>query len=534
MKKKIARIICSALCLALFAGVFAACGCKSTPVNPDNTDPPEPTDEPEVLSGYETAALIEIPTTPNAAKLDGLGVEWDPHFFRSTVSSNKKFATDENWNIVSERTKYLGIDKARVWCMPSWYEKRNDNKDPKVIDWESKALNFDSNDFKALRKELDLLQEAGVEVTLTLWGCEASYWLACRNTGDWVTAPNDIEEYAETVSILLQYLLNTCGYTCITGFTPMNEPNLAWRVDGGAIDQTHYISTCKAVDQRLKDDGIRDKIKLVLSDDSTNNHDWFKRNTIELKGIADSFAYHTYLFNETSDPQAMFDFAKDRYDLMNENSPGVPVTVNEFGSNYNVGAYIQTDVDNYDRGIYYSTIAEQYLSAGMSGMLHWCYFDVFYSNGEDFRMKLGLFKFADQGFATRPFYYSWGMIMKYTERGSDIFKVNVVERDSNGNVVANSGNLSAVAFRSPAGKWTYLVTNRSKTDPIKVQIVNQNAKTPDLKAHVYNEANVNARMGSEDEAMLIGADESAIEKIIGSSTFLELQPNTFVLITDME
>ena len=245
MKKFLLRLLSMSLCLFVFTGILTSCDPGKDPGPEDRTPEPtiEPTDEPEVLEGFENCSIITIPTEALPKTLDGLGDEWDPHFWRSM---NKKKITEDDWTLVPERAKYLGIDKCRVWCMPSWYEKRNDNNDPNVIDWNSKTVNFETADFKALVRQLDFCESAGIEVTLTVWGCETSYFLACKNTGDWVTAPNNIEEYAENISMLVQYLKNTKGYKCVTGLTLMNEPNLAWKVDGGAIDQNHYIETCKA------------------------------------------------------------------------------------------------------------------------------------------------------------------------------------------------------------------------------------------------------------------------------------------------
>lgn len=487
----------------------------------------------ERIKEYEFATVITVPAKAQPYRLDGFGCEWDPHFWRSPNTGGKKGVNEDDWKIITDRAAYLGMDRVRVWYMPLWFEKKNDNDDPSVIDWDK--LNFESDDMKALIRELDFCEQTGIKVTLTIWGCELGSWLACKNNTDWVTAPSDKAEYAENISMMVQWIFNVKKYTCVDRLTLMNEPNLAWHVKGGEISFDDYVETCKAVDKRLRDDGVRDLIQLSLSDDSSTDPTWFTESTKQLAGIADVYAYHTYFFSDGSKTKDMYDFGKKRYDIMSENDSGHPVVIQEFGSDGNGkggGTYWQGDVDDFERGLYYSVYAEQTVTAGVTGMLHWEFADVYYSVNN--LMTLGLFAYKNTGWATRPFYYSWGMIMKYTDAGDAIYNTKMIEKDDFDGKIFNepTGNISSVAFRSDDGRWTYLVTNRGYSSA-QVQIFNEGEEVKGLKAHLYTKDNVESRMGTEDESLLIPADENALKEN-GHSVFINMPSHSFAVITNAE
>lgn len=96
---------------------------------------------------------------------NGIGVEFDPHFLSQNIS---KGAAKEDWEIVKRRTKELKIQKFRVQVLPEWFEPVNDNDDPDTVNWEN--ITKETEEMKSLYAVLDLAEEIGAHVNITLWG----------------------------------------------------------------------------------------------------------------------------------------------------------------------------------------------------------------------------------------------------------------------------------------------------------------------------------------------------------------------------
>ena len=180
-------------------------------------------------SGAVTGSSYEVrtPLSSTGIRLEGLGVELDPHFISQNVTRNDG-ATLEDWrDIVVRRVKMMDVQRFRVMLLPHWWEPVNDNQDSQVADMD--RFTFDSAEMRSVCAVLDLAQETGASVTLVLWGCPACcsfvdesvpshgqrHFLCDRSGTNWVTAPGDNEEFAENFSVVVKHLIEDKGYTCI-------------------------------------------------------------------------------------------------------------------------------------------------------------------------------------------------------------------------------------------------------------------------------------------------------------------------------
>ncbi len=478
------------------------------------------------LTTSTSVATLQVSRTANALNFDAFGVEWDPHYFRTfNVQSG---CSEESWKTVTARLDKINVQKVRMMILPGWYEPQNDNSDPNSAD--AGKFTFGSSDMQSVLRHLDACERAGVRVNLTLWGVNLGVlptmdWLAYADCGDWISAPTNKEELAENISVLLDFLLNDRGYTCIDELTLYNEPDWAYKGAGGAVSFPDYVELCRLVDARLKKDGLRDKLKLVLSDDtdtqgasSVNTNGWFANCLTNLKGIADGFSTHVYAFNDdASSYDSMYAWAAARNRLLAEKAPGHPYTHNEFGSNLQEGAYYQRDIDTYGRGVFVSQMAEATLNGGSAGMLYWVFHDVRYNNypdvGTQSRMKLGLFAFADENWRVRPVYHAWGLIMKYTVPGSGVY------------ATTGEGNVSGASLKSPEGKWTCLVTN-DEAAPRVVKLNNPGFSKPQLNVHYYVEGKVPA--GDDLVA------SSGVAYADGKDVYVYLPAHSFAVLTELK
>lgn len=465
---------------------------------------------------------LNVNNTANAQKFDAFGTEWDPHFFR--YFNSEKGCDEEDWALITKRIKTLGIQKVRMMVLPGWYEHENDNDDPNNTDMSK--FTFDSEAFTSLLRYLDVCEENGIKVNLTVWGVNLGVqpdmaWLSYSDCGDWISAPTNREEFAENVSALLTYLINEKKYTCVKELTLYNEPDWAFKGAAGAVKISDYFRMCTAVHERLTKDGLRDKIKLILCDDAVTDasvsypkRGWFEKCVTQLDNIADGYDTHVYAFNSKSEYEAMKSWAKGRNDLILSKGSNKQYTHNEFGSNMAMDAYNQADIDTYDRGLLLSKLAVATLNGGSAGMLYWVTHDVRYNDYPDSKvslMKLGLFGYKEDGWKVRPIYHAWGLIMNNTVPGSEVYGVE------------NTENVSAVAMKSPEGKWTYIVNNDGN-DATIVNLNNSLLNGAKLNVYIYSQDTV-----SESEEMIESAGIAYTKK---NDTYVYIPANSFVVLSE--
>ena len=216
---------------------LAACDMAESPSTAPQVSAPATTQAPPQLvvpDGYTHVTVRDLV----GVNIYGTSVELDPHFFAANVQ--RGVFEEADWAIVERRVKEMGIDRFRVMLKPSWLEPLNDDEDSSAINWE--GLTPDSAEMQSLYKVLDLAQENGIDVNLTLWGVERNvalvdidkmaevnaqggHFLAKGNdSNNWMIGTLYPEEFAENFSAYVQ-LLRQKGYTCITEITPYNEPN---------------------------------------------------------------------------------------------------------------------------------------------------------------------------------------------------------------------------------------------------------------------------------------------------------------------
>ena len=133
------------------------------------TPTPMPTELPEYteqekndyINGFKADTVLTVSETKNELGLDAFGVEWDPHFWRSynLLSMDDDFNVstvgEQDWALIAERARELGIQKIRIMTLPGWYEPKNDNDDPFVTDFDAFTL---SRKPSFIRRSLRFLQ----------------------------------------------------------------------------------------------------------------------------------------------------------------------------------------------------------------------------------------------------------------------------------------------------------------------------------------------------------------------------------------
>ena len=451
------------LLLALLA--LAGCSASSAESN-DDERLPESTRTP----GYESGASLEVRVgRSTGVTLAGLGVELDPHFLSQNVTRHDGAKASDWDEIVVPRIRKMGIQRFRVMLLPHWWEPLNDNGDPGVAALD--RFTFESAEMRSLYKVLDIAQEMNADVTLVLWGCPTycdlldpayagvkRHFLCSSEGTNWVVEPADSEEFAESFSTVVKHLIERRGYTCIKELTPFNEP------DGNIIPLERYVPLAKVLDRRLRADGIRDKVRLNLSDNTDTRRFFLEGCARELSQEADLFNSHTYIFGYDTPNSTVL--AWEEANVAAAATAGKKHFVGEFGSNQCVGATRQTDIDRYDRGVLMTRLVVNFLNAGAVGTSYWSLIDQYYGRNESYAamQQLGMWRYMraayrqdpDPGvydrltddYQPRPQYYAYSLLTRFVRKGSEVYPLDL------GNEFA-----AGTAVRAADGRWTYVIAN---------------------------------------------------------------------------
>lgn len=471
-------------------------------------------------------------------KLDGIGVEFDPHFFSQNLTRNDGSKASD-WEIVVRRVKAMQIHQFRVMMQPHWWEPVNDDNDPDNADYSK--FTFNSEEMKSVYKVLDLAQENNIKVTMVVWGCPISMDLISgdyyhqkhflcddRPNPNWVCGTDKYEEFAENFSTLIKYLIINKGYTCLKAITPFNEPDAKtagygqtmWQGDPSMKDQ--YAPMVKILDAKFRKDGIRNKVQFNLSDNTDGALDYLNSCAKDLTAEADFFNSHTYKFGYNTPNSAIFNW--ESQNVAFAKAAGKNHFVGEFGSNETVGSSRQKDIDYYKRGILMTRIVLNCLHAGASGISYWSLIDQYYGRNESYSQmqQLGLWKYIKRAYSSdasvyskikedyevRPQYYAYSLLTRYIKPGSDIYPIDLGEAFAIGS-----------AFKDKDGKWTYVFANA--TENRKMLAINNPSVSGSFDIYEYEEKSL-----PEGDKLI---DPEGTKAISSGKLEVNVNPNTVLL-----
>lgn len=438
----------------------------------DNVTLVELVEQPAVSATYD----LTLSDTANRHTVNALGCEWDPKLLLDV--NQKRGITEEDLAFIKGRMETLGIQAVRMMVMPDWFEKQNDNNDPAVADPD--GFSFDNQEMQCLFAYLKVCQELGVRVTLTWWGAPAGYWMACQDIGDWIGAPNSLDEMAENIVYLLKYIRDDLGYDCVKELILQNEPSYSFHVSGGAVDFDYYVAYYRTVHDRLVEAGLGD-IVMVGSDDS-QQYGWYYKSYEALKDICGKFNSHNYAWSydlPSLDVIAQ-SFVADRTSI----SGDTPFYLGEFGDGSTQGAYVAGSTETYGRGLYVASIVVNAFKAGAAGASYWPLHDVYYyegdPNGADNGglMSMGLMGYKTDGaWSYRPTYYAYGLLCNYMPFGSQVY-----------NITGDTDHyIDAVAVRTTTGRWSLVAVNRSGAEQTVRVSVDPETLSTALNAYLFTE-----------------------------------------------
>lgn len=464
---------------------------------------------------------------PTGTKLEAIGAELDPHFFSQNLTRNDG-SKESDWQYVVDRVKAMELQKFRIMALPQWYEPVNDNADPRSTDLSK--FTFDSPEMQSLYKVLDLAEAQQMDVCLVVWGCPVGVslldpryshvktcFMADPTKKDvWITGPVDYEEWAENFSALVRYLVEVRNYTCVKEITPMNEP------DGGPLlTSPEYIKMAKILDARFKKEGIREKVRFNLSDNTDVRTFYLIDCAENLSDVADVFNSHTYIFGYDTPNDTIYKWEKKNVEIAAR--AGKKHLVGEFGSNQCVGATRQRDIDLYARGVLMTRLLLNFLNAGAAGVSYWSLIDQYYGKEADYQQmqQLGLWKYLKEAYKTdstynrikkdyevRPQYYSYSLLTRFLKPGADVYPIEMKDHFAIGS-----------AFKNKEGKWTYVFANA--TDASKFLSIHNPATAGVFDIYRYEE---NAL--PEEDHLITSSESISVET---DKLSVDIRPNSVVL-----
>ena len=515
MKKLISILL--VLCM-----VFSLAACTLLPQN-NPTEPTEPVDTANKTPPADADVVLTIDKENGNKVVFGVGTQLDPHFFSQNVglgditNGTPWECKEEDWAIVEQRVKDMDLKRIRVMLLTSWFVINETNTEAGIYDWDTECM-------QSLYKVLDLAKENEMKVNITMWGIDAgtSGFMRQPDNSAWTCPPSEKYEelFVNCFADCIKYLREEKGYDCIREVTLFNEPNSIY-VGNKANEE--YCNLCIKMHDAFQEKGIRDDVLFNLSDDARDAV-WMAKTLMNLEGIIDVANSHTYSLGDTYDPEtqtSLRDMSNQEicYDLPDYNLnewktwideyPDVPHIWGEFGTVNGSGSHTTMDTYSPERGLEIARIALNMFNMGSQGMSYWVLFSQYYGRN-DFNigkiMDMGLWGFADEGYACRPMYYSYSMITRFIEESDVIFPLK-----------SSDDNIVAVAFRQ-GDKWSYCVVNNSD-EAKKVSFVNMDNYPGELTRYVYDEANVPTDNQVIGESGSVTADGRVITDTVEGRTF---------------
>jgi len=233
----------------------------------------------------------------------------------SAYGGNPPLSDTSAWNQLFYHAKWLGLDFIRVELSQRMYEPERN-----VFDWENEEM-------QVLYKILDCCQANHADVFLQqMWGHVA--WNAYPGVHPLLSAPKSLEDFADGIATLLQYLTQTKKYTCIKYFCITNEPpggtwGYWWSYGSGSGSVT---PAWKKVRETLDVKGI----KIPISGPDWTSLPAFDEAKIDFDDYIGAYDIHSYGGIENKDEGILYDWTRWAH------QHNKPFFISEFG-NMNLG-----------------------------------------------------------------------------------------------------------------------------------------------------------------------------------------------------
>ena len=473
--------------------VLASCNANntsSTDTDTENSQSSSVESEITINPGYTRFDV----TTKNDSPIVGFGAQMD-----TDILMPQNAMTEEDERIWEERIKEMNLKYTRIKYFPEFLERENDNANSDSFDFSSKGVDTECAEMKALYKVLDICEKYDIKVDLSLSGCwhwfksydgkYTSSWLANDSEAlkdCWVTGPTDYDEYAENISACLDLLINQKGYTCIWGISNVSESFF----DANRVKSwDDYVLSCKKIDEKLRKDGLRDKVKFFGTSECGNNPKYYDEEFSTVADIFDVCGNGNYMWDYRCVNESIQTYFEEMIAVMKKYGKK-DYAISEFCQGLHfVDAVNKTDIDDYSAGLYISRFCIEAAKAGVTAFDHYILGDCLFGS---YIHTMGLWMYRDSNlknenyisWAAHPEFYFYRLICKYTDTGAYAYNV---DQELVGPYADVDRDLTAVAFELSENKWSYMIANTSN-DIKKIAIVNKNTSLSKMSCYKVTES----------------------------------------------
>ena len=277
-----------------------------------------------------------------------------------------------------------------------------------------------------------------------------------------------------------------------------------------------YKTVSDLVKKKLAEYGLEGKFIFSGPADYGNNPDNLENKYLSKMDI-DKVTSSVYPFNAQTEDAIMLDFAQlhagvcDKY--------GASWGIAECGTSNFLTAVSNKDTDTYDRALFMARFFTNMVNGGCTNIKYFVFSDCYYDSALN---QLGLFKFRQDDWKAKPVWYSWSLICKYTDFGSEVFPVTTTFE---GNV---DDYVAITALKLPDGSWTYVATNND-TVTKKIALVNGRAD----RAEAMNLYRVSGATIPSDGALKTIEASSTVD-VSGGVAYFNIPAKGFVVLSDKQ
>lgn len=373
----------------------------------------------------------------------------------SAYGGNPPSSDTAAWNQIKKHAAWLGLNFIRVEITQNTYEPEK-NK----FEWES-------DEMKALYHILDYCEENGADAFLQQMTGFVE-WNSYPGVHPLISAPRNLDDFANGIANLIEHLIKTKGYTCIKYFCMTNEPpGGPWGYWWDYGDEEGSINDAW---KRLKEEFDARGITIPISGPDWTSMPPFEEEKLGMTRYFGAIDIHSYDgVNEEGEANLKHwaDWA---------HSQNKPFFLTEYG-NMNLGW--GTDDPNqksFEAALSNANDVIRAFRAGTDGVNRWSF-----TNRGDLDGQWQLIKTFDRETKTylkniepeNEAYHGFGIISRFLSKESSIIVCSNNQPDS---------VLMSLAMLSPSGEISVFVLNKSEQE----QFVEFNFENlPDKQINVY-------------------------------------------------
>ena len=172
----------------------------------------------------------------------------------------------------------------RIWAQIDWMEKQKG------------VYDFDTVEMDALVDYAKALKKLGTEIELTFsWkvGKDSQEWYSIPGVEAVNSAPRDLEAYAESCCKLFEYFWSK-GLDNVKYLSVANEPGGCGDFQCTGDPKKYFYNTIKVLDRKLREKGLRDKIK-IWGPEASEGIEYTELCANSLSDCIDCYTQHWYM-----------------------------------------------------------------------------------------------------------------------------------------------------------------------------------------------------------------------------------------------